>query len=120
MSSDGSTGSCRIIGVKPRNASTWNQLGQVSDDDVGAVLPQCGAATITVDTDNQAKTTGASGLDARQGIFDHNRFVGGNIKSAGGMQVGIGSRLARKSLVGGHDPVHASGEEVSEPGRFED
>ena len=36
------------------------------------------------------------------------------------MQVGIGSRLAVKTLVGGHDPVHASGEEVSDPGRLED
>ena len=36
------------------------------------------------------------------------------------MQEGIGSRLAVQILLGRHDPVHTSGEEVSDPSCLED
>jgi hypothetical protein len=106
--------------AKSRTASTWNQLSQISDDDVGSVPPQRSADVTTIDTDNQAKTAGASGLDARQGVFDHNGFLRGNIESVGGMQEGIGSRLAVQAFLGSHDSVGTSVEEVGDPGRLED
>jgi hypothetical protein len=84
------------------------------------VLLQCSANTHTIDTDNQTEPTSAPSLDPRQGVFNHNGFLGGNMQNAGGIKIGVRSRLAVKALVGGHDPVHASGKEVGEPGGIQD
>ena len=52
------------------------QLREVRDDDVGAVLAQRVGLADPVDADDEAEAAGAPGRDAGEGVLEHGRLAG--------------------------------------------
>ena len=70
------------------------QLGEVVDDDVGAVLEQRVVAGAAVDADDEAEAAGPAGGDAGDGVLDHDRPRRVDAEAVGGVQEHVGRRLA--------------------------
>ena len=93
------------------------QLGQVADDDVGAVLAQRVGLPDPVHADHDPEVPGAAGLDAGQRVLEDRRGTGIRAELGGAREERVGVRLAGKLALAGHLAVDARVEQVREAGR---
>src|SRR5690349_15219734 len=63
---------CPIL-RSPSRSSLLEQLAEILDDDIGAVLAQRLSMASTVDPDDPAEVTGTPRLDAGLGVLEHRR-----------------------------------------------
>ena len=82
------------------------ELGQVVDDDVGAVAQEEVAVLAAVDADHAAELPGASGLDAGQRVLEHGRLVGPHVEPAGALEERVRLGLAAQAERVDHVAVH--------------
>ena len=73
------------------------ELGEVVDDDVGAVLEQRLALADAVDADDVAELPGAPGLDAGQRVLEHRRLVGPHAEPARALEERVRRGLAAQA-----------------------
>ena len=95
------------------------QLGQVLDDPVGAVLGQRLGLADPVHADHVAEVARVPGRHPGQRVLEHGRAGGLDAELARRVQVGVGGGLAVQVLLGDRHPVHPELEEVGQPGHLE-
>ena len=83
------------------------QLGEVVDDDVGAVLEQRLAVAGAVDADDVAELPGAAGLDAGERVLEHGGLVRAHAEPARALQERVRRGLAAQAERVDHVAVDA-------------
>src|SRR6266487_7108980 len=96
------------------------ELGEVRDDDVGAVLEQGLPLSGAVDSDNEAEVPGAPRLDSRQCVLEDGRFGRLDADLLRRREERVGRRLSLQVPLLDGDPVDADLEQVLDPGGLED
>src|SRR6266571_1422622 len=95
------------------------ELGEVRDDDVGAVLEQGLPLSGAVDSDNEAEVPGAPRLDSRQCVLEDGRFGRLDADLLRRREERVGRRLSVEVPLLDDDPVDADLEQVLDPGSLE-
>src|SRR3954447_1327312 len=103
-----------------RARSCGEQLGEVGDDDVGAVLAQGLRLSAAVDSDHASNPAGAAGLHAGQCVLEDRRLRGFDAKLASGGEEGVGRRLSAQALALRYDAVDAELQELIQTGGVDD
>ena len=81
------------------------QLGEVADDDVGAVLAQRVGLADAIDADDEAEVAGPPGLDAGQRVLEHGRLPRLDAERPRAGEERVRRRLALQMLALGDDAV---------------
>src|SRR5512132_2239820 len=81
------------------------QVGEVGDDDVGAVLEQRVAPAGAVHTDDEAESPCSPRLDPGERVLEHGRFCGPQVEGVGRGEERVGLRLASQVFLLRHDAV---------------
>src|SRR5947207_8445310 len=84
----------------------FEKLGEIVDDDIGAVLSQCLALTDSIHSNNATKTAGTTRFNARQCVFEHSSFRRLHLQETGRGEIRIWRWLASEVLAVGHDSVN--------------
>jgi hypothetical protein len=92
------------------------QLGEVADDDVGAVLEELVRLAHAIDADNQPKPAGAAGRNTGEGVLEHSRLLRGDLQRPSRGEEGVRRRLSVEVLLRRDDAVDANLEQVIDSG----
>lgn len=79
---------------KGSSVSRRQQVSQVGNDDIGAVVTHLFRADVARHSHDEPEAASFSGLYSRQRIFDHHRPRRSRIHSSGGFKICIGFRFA--------------------------
>ena len=95
------------------------QLVEVVDDDVGAVLDEGIAPGAAIDADGQGEPPGVAGGDAGDGVLDDGGPLRADAQFGGRGEERVGRRLAGQLAGGGDVAVDDDGEAIGEAGGLE-
>src|SRR5436190_21296831 len=101
------TGWCRSWG--------FEELREVLDDDVRAVLLQRGRLPDPIEAHHAAEVARPPRLDSRQRILEHGGLGGLRVQHLRGLEVRVGRGLSLDVLALGDDAVHPHLEQVRDP-----